>query len=97
MNEVYNLRVGDMLYHPQAIDGKGERQNSAIMAVVYKTTQKYVYYAICARAADEPSDHYITMDNRTKKESVYRSIQNGTCLISYSNGIKRRRKIENFS
>lgn len=97
MNEVYNLRVGDMLYHPQAINGKGEREDSSIMAVIYKTTPKYVYYAICARNAAEPGDHYITRNNRAKKENVYKSIQNGSCLISYSNGTKRRRKIESFS
>ena len=97
MSEVYNLRVGDMLYHPQAFNGDGEREDSAIMAVIYKTTPKYVYYAICARNADVPGDHYITRDNRAKKESVYKSIQNGACHISYSNGIKRRRKIESFS
>ena len=96
MNEVYNLRIGDMLYHPQAFNSAGEREDSAIMAVIYKTTPKYVYYAICARNTGEPGDHYITRDNRAKKESVYKSIQNGTCHISYSNGIKRRRKIESF-
>ena len=96
MNEVYNLRVGDMLYHPQAFNDAGERENSAIMAVIYKTTPKYVYYAICARNAATPGDHYITRDNRAKKENVYKSIQNGTCRISYSNGIKRRRKIESL-
>jgi len=97
MNEVYNLRIGDMLYHPRAINKKGEREDSAIMAVIYKMTPRYVYYAICARNAREPGDHYITLDNRAKKESVYKSLKEGSCLVSYSNGTKRRRKIENFS
>ena len=97
MNEVYNLRIGDMLYHPKAINNKGEREDSSIMAVIYKMTPKYVYYAICARSLDNPGDHFITMDNRTKKQSVYNSIREGHVYISYANGTKRRRKVEDFS
>ena len=97
MNEVYNLRIGDMIYHPQALNDKGERNDSAIMAVIYKVTPKYVYYAICAKDMYNPGDHYITKDNRTKKRSVYNSIREGKVYISYANGTKRRRKIENFS
>ena len=98
MNEVYNLRVGDMLYHAQAFNGAGEREDSSIMGLVYKTTPKYVYYAICARAVDKPTGgHYITTDNRAKKTNIYNSIRSGTINISYANGTKRRRKIESFS
>lgn len=97
MSEVYNLRIGDMLYHPQALNSKGERQDSPISAVIYKVTPKYVYYAICARAIDNPGDHYVTKDNRTKKQNIYNSIRDGRVYVSYSNGTKRRKKIESFS
>lgn len=97
MKEVFSLRIGDMIYHPRAINKKGEREDSTISAVIYKMTPKYVYYAICARHRDNPGDHFVTMDNRVKKESVYKSIREGTCFISYSNGTKRRRKIKYFS
>ena len=97
MNEIYSLRIGDMLYHPRAINGRGEREESTITGVIYKMTPKYIYYAICARSRNNPGDHFITKDNRVKKESVYKSIQEGTCFISYSNGTKRRRKIKSFS
>ena len=43
MNDVYSLRIGDMIYHPRAINKKGEREDSAISAVIYKVTPKYVY------------------------------------------------------
>ena len=92
-SEVYNLRIGDMIYHPQAFNNAGVREDSAIMAVIYKTTPKYVYYAICARNENASGDHYITRDNRAKKETLYKSIQNGTCFISYANGTRRRKKI----
>ncbi len=97
MNEVYNLRIGDMIYHPRAINRKGEREDSSISAVIYKMTPKYVYYAVCAKHRDNPGDHFITTDNRVKKKSIYKSIEEGSCFVSYSNGTKRRRKIENFS
>jgi hypothetical protein len=97
MNEVYNLRIGDMLYHSQAFNRDGEREDSAIMAVIYKVTPKYVYYAVCARSLDNAGDHFITRDNRTAKRNIYNSIHQGKIHISYSNGIKRRKKIEDFS
>lgn len=97
MNEVYNLRIGDMLYHPKAINKKGEREDSPIMAVIYKMTPKYIYYAICARSLDNPGDHFVTRDNRAKKDNVYRSLKDGSCFVSYANGTSRRRKIESFS
>ena len=93
MNDVYSLRIGDMIYHPRAINKKGEREDSAISAVIYKVTPKYVYYAICAKSLDKPGDHFVTRDNRVKKQSVYLAIQEGSCFISYANGTKRRRKI----
>ena len=96
MREVYNLRIGDMIYHPRAINRQGVRENSAIMAVIYKMTPKYVYYACCARHRDKPGSHFVTKDNRVKKQSIYKSIQEGTCFISYANGVKRRRKITEF-
>ena len=93
MNDVYNLRIGDMLYHPKAINKSGERENSTITAVIYKMTPKYIYYAICARSLDNPTDHFVTNENRAKKQSVYKSIQEGSCFISYANGTKRRRLV----
>jgi hypothetical protein len=39
----------------------------------------------------------ITKDNRVKKENIYKAVRDGSCFISYSSGIKRRRKIEDFS
>lgn len=94
MNELYNLRIGDMIYHPQAINNRGEREQSSIMAVIYKMTPKYVYYACCARAMQDPGDHFITKDNRVKKESIYRSLRDGACFISYANGTAKRRRID---
>ena len=97
MNEVYNLRVGDMIYHAKAFNRDRVREDSSIMAVVYKTTPKYVYYAICARAMyDTEGEHFVTKDNRTKKETLYKSIRDGTVNISYAGGTKKRRKILNF-
>ena len=86
-----------MIYHPKAYNKRGEREDSPIMAVIYKMTPKYVYYAVCARSRDTPGDHFVTKDNRVKKESIYKALQEGSCFISYSSGTKRRRKIESFS
>ena len=98
MNELYNLRIGDMIYHPRAINNRGEREQSSIMAVIYKMTPKYVYYAVCARKHNDPNgEHFVTKDNRAKKSTIYNSIRTGTVGVSYSSGTKRRRKIEDFS
>ena len=87
MTEVYNLRIGDMVYNK--LDGAN------IIGLVYKTTQKYIYYAVCARnKGKEDGNHYITKDNKVSKERIYKAIKTGHIEISYASGIKRRRKIE---
>ena len=61
MSEVYNLRIGDMVWNTQ--DATGEVSN--IVGLVYKLTPKYAYYAVCARLRNEPSgDHFITKDHK---------------------------------
>ncbi len=98
MNEVYNLRIGDMLYNDRAHGPDGEVESANIVGVVYKMTPKYVYYAVCARRHNDPDgEHFVTKDNRSKKSTIYNSIRSGTVSISYSNGTKRRRKVESFS
>ena len=87
MTEVYNLRVGDMMYNK--LDGAN------IIGLVYKTTPKYVYYAVCARNRGQSAgNHYITKDHKISKEKIYKAIKTGHVDISYASGIKRRRKIE---
>ncbi len=87
MTEVYNLRIGDMVYNK--LDGAN------IIGLVYKTTPKYIYYAVCARSrGKEDGNHYITKDNKVSKERIYKAIKTGHIGISYASGIKRRRKIE---
>ena len=98
MNEVYNLRIGDMLYNDKAYGPGGEVESANIVGIVYKMTPKYIYYAVCARQRNDPEgQHFVTKDNRSKKTTIYNSIRAGTVGISYSNGTKRRRKIEDFS
>ena len=99
MSDVYNLRIGDMLYNNKSYDEQGEVVNNAnIVAIIYKMTPKYAYYAICARNEGNPTgDHFVTKDNRAKKSTIYNSIRVGNVGISYSNGTRRRRKIEDFS
>ena len=41
MTEVYNLRIGDMIWN--------QLEGANIIGLVYKMTPKYVYYAVCAR------------------------------------------------
>ena len=89
MTEVYNIRIGDMIWN--------QLEGANIIGLVYKMTPKYVYYAVCARHRDTPGDHFVTKDNRVKKDSIYKAIREGSCFISYSSGTKRRRKIEDFS
>ncbi len=87
MTEVYNLRVGDMMYN--------KLEGANIIGLVYKTTPKYVYYAICARnRGQSDGNHYITKGHKVRKEKIYKAIQTGHVDISYASGIKRRRKIE---
>ena len=99
MNEVYNLRIGDMIYNDKAYAaGAAAPEKANIVAIIYKMTPKYSYYAVCARRHGDPDgDHFITTDNKAKKETLYRSVRDGTVGISYANGTKRRRKIEEFS
>ena len=98
MNEVYNLRIGDMLYNDKAYGTAGEVEKANIVGVIYKMTPKYIYYAVCARKHNDPEgEHFVTKDNRAKKSTIYNSIRSGSVGISYSNGTKRRRKIESFS
>lgn len=88
MTEVYNIRVGDMIWN----FGDG---GSTIMGVVYKLTPKYVYYALCARNNGNPvGDHYITKDHRVSKELLYKYIREDRLEISYAQGTNRRRKIK---
>ena len=98
MNEVYNLRIGDMLYNDRAYGADGKVEKANIVGIIYKMTPKYVYYAVCARRRDNPDgEHFVTKDNRSKKSSIYNSIRTGAVGVSYSSGTKRRRKIEDFS
>ena len=98
MNEVYNLRIGDMLYNDKAFGTAGKVESANIVGIIYKMTPKYVYYAVCARKHDDPDgEHFVTKDNRSKKSTIYNSIRTGAVGVSYSNGTKRRRKIETFS
>tara|TARA_A100001015_G_scaffold283682_1_gene349229 strand:+ start:244 stop:525 length:282 start_codon:yes stop_codon:yes gene_type:complete len=87
MTEVYNLRIGDLIYNK--LDGAN------IIGLVYKMTPKYVYYAVCARTkGDENGDHYITKDHKVRKERLYEAIRTKHIEISYAQGINRRRKIK---
>ena len=98
MNEVYNLRIGDMLYNDKAYGEAGGVESANIVGIIYKMTPKYVYYAVCARKHNDPNgEHFVTKDNRAKKSTIYNSIRTGTVGVSYSSGTKRRRKIESFS
>ena len=78
---------------------RGDRQENAnIIAIIYKMTPKYAYYATCARMHSDPDgNHFITLGNKTKKEKIYESLRDGRIGISYASGTKHRRKIEDFS
>ena len=87
MTEVYNIRVGDMIWKDQHC--------SNIIGLVYKITPKYVYYAVCARSAsNENGDHYITKDHKVSKQRLYEAIRTNHVGISYAQGTNRRRKIK---
>lgn len=89
MSEVYNLRVGDMVWSTQ--DSTGESAN--IVGLVYKLTPRYAYYAVCARPRHEPDgDHFITKGHKVKKSKLYDSIKKKQVEISYAGGTKRRRR-----
>ena len=87
MTEVYNIRIGDLIYNK--LDGAN------IIGLVYKMTPKYVYYAVCARnKGDAGGNHYITKDHKVRKDSLYEAIRTNHVEISYAQGTNRRRKIE---
>jgi hypothetical protein len=87
MTEVYNLRIGDMVYN--------KLEGANIIGLVYKLTQRYVYYAVCARnRGDSEGNHYITKDHKVSKQKLYEAIRVNHVGISYASGVKRRRKIE---
>lgn len=87
MTEVYNIRIGDLIYN--------KLEGANIIGLVYKMTPKYVYYAVCARnKSDKNGDHYITKDHKVKKEKLYEAIRTKHVEISYAQGTNRRRKVE---
>ena len=87
MPEVYNIRIGDLIYNK--LDGAN------IIGLVYKMTPKYVYYAVCARnKGDAGGSHYITKDHKVKKDKLYEAIRTNHVEISYAQGTNRRRKIK---
>jgi hypothetical protein len=88
LSDIYNLRVGDMVYNVQ--------QGHNVVAVVYKTTPKYIYYAICAGKGREPPGeerHFVTTGHKTSKNRVYRMLDEGDLSVSYACGTKKRRKV----
>ena len=87
MTEVYNLRIGDLIWNDQ--------EGTNIIGLGYKMTPKYVYYAVCARSAgDKNGDHYITKDHKVSKQRLYEAIRTNHVGISYAQGTNRRRKIK---
>ena len=90
MTEVYNIRIGDMIWN--------QLEGANIIGLVYKMTPKYVYYAVCARSAgDKNGDHYITKDHKVSKQRLYEAIRTNHVGISYAQGTNRRRKIKENS
>ena len=90
MTEVYNIRIGDLIWN--------ELEGANIVGLVYKMTPKYVYYAVCARTrGDKNGDHYITKDHKVSKEKLYEAIRTNHVGISYAQGTNRRRKIKENS
>ena len=87
MTEVYNVRIGDMIWN--------QLEGANVIGLVYKLTPKYVYYAICAKnKGSEAGDHYITKDHKVSKERLYEAIRTEHVGISYAQGTNRRRKIK---
>ena len=87
MIEVYNIRIGDLIYN--------KMEGANIIGLVYKMTPKYVYYAVCARnRGADAGDHYITKDHKVSKERLYEAIRTNHVGISYAQGTNRRRKIK---
>ena len=87
MTEVYNVRIGDLIYN--------KLEGANIIGLVYKMTSKYVYYAVCARnRGEDDGNHYITKDHKVSKERLYEAIRTKHIGISYAQGTNRRRKIK---
>jgi hypothetical protein len=87
MTEVYNIRIGDMIWN--------QLEGANIIGLVYKMTPKYVYYAVCARSKSAKNgDHYITKDHKVSKQRLYEAIRTNHVGISYAQGTNRRRKIK---
>ena len=90
MTEVYNLRIGDLIYN--------KLEGANIIGLVYKMTPKYIYYAVCARTkGDKNGDHYITKDHKVSKQRLYEAIRTNHVGISYAQGTNRRRKIKEIT
>jgi hypothetical protein len=83
--EIYNIRVGDLLYRVQ--DGK------PIVGIVYKLTKDYVTYAVCAQLAMGESKAFVTKGHRISKSKLYKSLSTDVFEVSYAGGISRRRKV----
>ena len=76
------------------VTGEPGGEESNIVALIYKLTPVYAYYATCARRRNDPDgDHFVTTDNRTKKSKLYKSIFEGSINVSYAGGTKRRRAV----
>ena len=87
MTEVYNIRIGDLIWN--------QLEGANIIGLVYKMTPKYVYYAVCARnKGTADGNHYITKDHKVSKERLYEAIRTKHVGISYAQGTNRRRKIK---
>ena len=88
MSDIYNLRVGDLVYNIQ--DGHN------VVGLIYKVTPKYAHYAICAGKGKKPPGkevHFVTTGHKTKKSVLYENIKAGGLQISYAGGTKKRRKV----
>ena len=88
MSDIYNLRIGDMVYNIQS--------GHNVVGVIYKVTPKYAQYAICAGKGRKPpgeESHFITTGHKTKKATLYASIEAGDLQVSYAGGTKKRRKV----
>ena len=89
MSDIYNLRVGDLVYNIQS--------GHNVVGLIYKVTPKYAHYAICACSGKKQpgkETHFVTTGHKTKKSVLYNSIISGDLEISYASGTKRRRKVD---
>ena len=72
------------------------QQGHNVVGLIYKITPKYAHYAICAGKGKKPpgkESHFVTTGHKTKKSTLYESIQTGDLKISYAGGTKKRRKV----